>query len=157
MKLLLSTITLSSIITLGYVAEASTPGEMLYPIKVGVTEPVETAIALDTQAQAEVQAALFAERIEEIEQLSIDGRLNTETSEELREDIASQFEETFALILELEADGEIRDAAVARAIMQNAIDYHMQHEIAPSAELRTALNVYSRIMTESLIEQSMQV
>lgn len=139
-----------------YVAQASYPGEVLYPIKVGVNENVGTIIAVDPKTKAEMQAEIFAERLEEVDQLLATGALTNANAEKIRGEIADQFDEAFGLITELEKQGDLAKASVARAIMQNAIDYHMRQDEEASQRLSRDLSVYSKIMTESLIARSTQ-
>jgi len=60
------------------------PGESLYAIKVNVNEKVQEFVAVSNEAEAKVQARLAERRLEEAEKLAVSGKLNAETSAELR-------------------------------------------------------------------------
>lgn len=61
-------------------AQGTLPGDLLYPIKVSITEKVEAAIAPTAVAKAGVQVKLAERRIEEAEALAAQGRLDATTS-----------------------------------------------------------------------------
>jgi hypothetical protein len=67
-----------------FAAENALPGESLYAIKVNVNEKVQEFVAVSNEAEAKVQARLAERRLEEAEKLAVSGKLNAETSAELR-------------------------------------------------------------------------
>jgi uncharacterized membrane protein len=64
-------------------SQDSLPGDLLYPVKVNIKEPVVSAVSFGTHAKiyAEVQKA--DERLKEAEKLSEEGRLNAVTRKEI--------------------------------------------------------------------------
>lgn len=62
-----------------YAAEGTLPGDLLYPIKVGVTEPTVSALTASGKAQASWQMQLAERRITEAATLAKQGRLSTGT------------------------------------------------------------------------------
>ncbi len=71
-----------------FAAERALPGDILYPVKVGVNEEVRSFVAFTNQAQAELDTQLAQRRLEEAEKLASEGRLNTK----VRADLESRFE-----------------------------------------------------------------
>ncbi len=140
-----------------YAAEATYPGSILYPVKVGINENVEQLAAIDQAAKAEFLAQVFAERLESLHKLVENGALEPTTALAMRDDIAHRFDEAFAAITELEEDDELAEAALARAIMQTAIDYHMQNDQTRELNVTRDLEIFSGLMTETLIERSAAV
>ena len=61
------------------VAEQSLPGDAMYTVKVGVNEEVRDWLTLSNKAQANWEVRKVERRLEEAEELSADGQLNTET------------------------------------------------------------------------------
>ena len=70
--------TLPILITLGllmggsvsFAAEDATPGDVLYPVKVHVNEPMRGAIALTSESKAQWELRLVERRLEEVEKLA---------------------------------------------------------------------------------------
>ncbi len=69
--------------SLAFAAEGSVPGELLYPIKVEITEPVRNMLTLSGTAKAYWEARKAERRLEEAESLAVRGDLDTQKREEL--------------------------------------------------------------------------
>jgi len=72
-----------------FAAESALPGDILYPIKVNVNEKAQEIIAVSNESETKVQAKLAGRRLEEAEKLAVSGKLNAETSKDLK----ARFEE----------------------------------------------------------------
>jgi len=59
-----------------YAAEGAVPGDFLYPIKVGITEPVRGALAITAEAKASWHAEAVGRRLREAETLALRGELS---------------------------------------------------------------------------------
>lgn len=68
-----------------YAAQGSLPGTLLYPIKVGVTERMESALAVTPEAQFAVNVKLAERRIKEVETLAAQGTLDEKATREAEE------------------------------------------------------------------------
>lgn len=93
-----------------FAAENALPGDVLYPIKIHVNENVQELVAVSDEAGAKVQAKLATRRLEEAEKLAVNGRLNAETSADLKarfEDHSEKSKEHHAKVKE----GNNADAA----------------------------------------------
>ncbi|HWH16023.1 MAG TPA: DUF5667 domain-containing protein [Candidatus Paceibacterota bacterium] len=70
-------------------AEGALPGDVLYPIKVAVNEPLALSLSFAPERKAELAAEFAARRLEEAARLSASGRLDDKQATEL----ASRFDE----------------------------------------------------------------
>lgn len=69
-------------------AEGAIPGDVLYPIKIALTEKIRTALATTPKAKAKLHVQLANERLKEAEKLSVLGKLTATTTAELSENFA---------------------------------------------------------------------
>lgn len=69
-----------------FAAQDALPGDTLYPIKVGITEPVRGALAFSNEAKAAWNASIAVTRLAEGEALATKGTLTATTSAELAAD-----------------------------------------------------------------------
>lgn len=74
---------------ISYAAEGTLPGEILYPIKTHVNEPVKGALALSASAKTAWAMDVAGERIKEATMLAAEGRLNSEHQQELQANFES--------------------------------------------------------------------
>ncbi|HQU07933.1 MAG: hypothetical protein B7X04_03065 [Parcubacteria group bacterium 21-54-25] len=63
-----------------YAAQGALPGNILYPIKIHVDEPIQEAFAFSPQSKAAVQASIATTRLDEAQQLAAQGTLSTSTA-----------------------------------------------------------------------------
>ncbi len=75
--------------SVSYAAESALPGDVLYPVKTLVNEPVRVALATDAEASARVHIDLAERRIEEATILAAEGNLDEETHDELTKSFES--------------------------------------------------------------------
>lgn len=88
-----------------YAAENALPGDALYTVKTYVNEPARVALAGSAEAKAEVQIELAERRIEEAAVLAAEGRLDSETENQL----AVAFESHAAAVTENMAEADKED------------------------------------------------
>ena len=74
---------------ISYAAEGALPGDILYPVKTRVNEPLRGALALSVSAKTEWAMDVAGERIKEATTLAASGRLTPEA----RQEIQANFEE----------------------------------------------------------------
>ena len=127
-----------------FAAEGSLPGDVLYPVKVGVVEKVEGALAVTAEAKANFEITLANRRLTEAETLATKGRLSPDEADELAarftadtenaaNDIASVrarnpggaavAETKLSAVLSTHADilGQVSASSSARARLESAI------------------------------------
>ncbi|MDD5164933.1 MAG: DUF5667 domain-containing protein [Candidatus Pacebacteria bacterium] len=71
-----------------FASEGALPGDILYPIKIHVSEPLKVALATSLEAKQQVKVAQVEERLKEAETLAVQGRLTSSTSIEIQQAVA---------------------------------------------------------------------
>lgn len=100
--------------SVAYAAEGTLPGDLLYPVKVDVTEPIRTALQTTPAEKATWEMTLATRRIDEATALAAKGALSTSTETSL----AARFEANAAAADAAEAEvgtSSPDEAGVARA------------------------------------------
>lgn len=105
---------LSVIIVLGYgssvsfAAESALPGDILYPIKTKVAEPVARLVtATSPAAEAKFETKLLERRLQEAESLETDKKLDQELKQEVRKVIREQSLKAKKKIKDVEDDDDV--------------------------------------------------
>jgi hypothetical protein len=76
--------------TSAFASQQSLPGDILYPIKVNIVEPLKVALAGSADARQKVEVALVGERLKEAETLAVQGRLASSTADNLEQAVVAQ-------------------------------------------------------------------
>ena len=71
-------------------AKGSLPGDVLYPIKVHVAEPLQEALTFSSVAKAQLKADLTIQRVQEAESLATEGRLDASKQAQISNMIEDQ-------------------------------------------------------------------
>ena len=71
-----------------FAAQGSAPGDILYPVKINVNEKVRTALAVNTEAKAELGIDMAEDRLEETEKLAAKNELKAEVRDRLAANFA---------------------------------------------------------------------
>jgi len=74
-------------------AEKSVPGDLLYPLKTNINEPLRTAITLDGASKIEWQSEKIERRLTEAEILSNRGEINEKSSAIIEKNIEKNLED----------------------------------------------------------------
>ena len=82
-------------------AESALPGDLLYPIKTRVVEPVQGALAISPMQKTAWAVAVTGERVQEAVTLAAAGRLSSSTQQELQAGFQAHAQEATAGIAEL--------------------------------------------------------
>jgi len=109
---------------ISFAAEQALPGDVLYPVKVGVTEEIRGAFTFSAHAGAQWEAKRVERRLEEAEELAKQGRLT--------EDIRAQIESNFDMhaerinerLSQIEARGEAAIAAEVTSDFEASLKAH---------------------------------
>lgn len=109
-----------------YAALGSLPGDALYPIKVGVIEPVETALAFSPQAKAALQVSLAERRVSEEVKLAAKNKLTPEQGVMLKDTFDQSLGSAKATIATLSA----QDPETAAKLKKKLADDLDAHEAA---------------------------
>ena len=105
-------------------AEGTIPGDLLYPVKVHVNEEVRALFALSSQSKAELEVSRLTRRLEEAEQLAVQGKLSAEAESELAERIGTHSRAARGHIAESERAGEALAVQRVEATLISTIAAH---------------------------------
>ncbi len=122
-------------------AQSATPGSLLYPVKTGINEQIEQALAFSTEGKAGVHAELAGHRLEEMEEVSAQENVNPDVIARLKaqfEDQAKQFDE---IVARLKAQGNDTAAAHVSAAFNDVIATHEALIAKLTAEASTTSSI----------------
>ena len=132
---------------LTYAAEASLPGDLLYPIKIHVNEEVWAGLTLDETARADWEANRLERRVREAETLAVQERLDARNREIVRKNIEKQMERTAKHVADLKA----KNAEVAADIgsrIEAKLEAHRRALVLIAAE-----NLENRTNLQSVLQE----
>jgi hypothetical protein len=103
-------------------AQASLPGDALYPMKIHVNEQVEAALALSSEAKAEVEARLATRRLDEAQELAVEGKLTPQANAEITERFAAHADALDKHLAKLSERGNFSAVAKVNGEVEDALD-----------------------------------
>jgi hypothetical protein len=112
-----------------YASEQSLPGDLLYPIKTKITEPIETALAITPQAKAEVETKFAERRLKEAEALDKMGRLTPKLDKEISKKFDSHVSDFYKIkkqIQKNDATSSIDENNQIQKDFENTINTHKE-------------------------------
>lgn len=115
------------IIALGgtaYASEKALPGDVLYPVKVGIAEPLQTALVPSDRGKASWHAILAERRLEEAAQLAANGRLSTDAQDQLAVNFDSQVNASQKSAVRLEHNGDANGSLSVRSDLEARLSAH---------------------------------
>lgn len=98
-----------------YAANASLPGELLYPVKISVNEEVRSLLTFSEEAKLAFEIQRAEQRLEEAEELERSGELQDDRAKLLSDYIARHNTRIFALESEMATQGRENEATELRA------------------------------------------
>lgn len=107
-----------------FAARGALPGDVLYPVKVGVNEKLQSALALSAKARAQVAVSQALARIDEMEKLEAKGSLDAEKQETLQAKFAEKSSDAARSIAVLQSNGDADAAASISAEFDNKLRTH---------------------------------
>ncbi len=100
---------------ISYAAEGALPGDLLYPVKTYVNEPIQGALAVSASAKATWAASVASERLQEATVLAAEGRLSTSTQAQIQRNFIAHTELAVASLAQVASTSpEQSDAAAMR-------------------------------------------
>lgn len=108
-------------------AKSSLTGDLLYTIKINVNEKLEMALAVDTESQARVAVKHAIERIEEVEKLAMEDKIDESNQESIKESLALQSKKASENILKLKVEGNIDAAIGISSDFENSLSNHKKN------------------------------
>lgn len=107
-----------------YAAEGSLPGDILYPVKVGISEPVRGALAVSDESKAAVHAEFAERRLIEAETLAAKGVLTVEAKQQLEESFERHADEVDRIVEKIEEAGVIATTDISASFASNIAAHH---------------------------------
>ena len=105
---------------------------------------------------AQLHAKQFADTLQKLHHDFDRGALDIPQVLARRDQIAHSFADSYEYIQELEAESEYEEAMVARDILDVAIDHYLSTHTAYVPSLSNDLHVYSKFLTETHIQNSIE-
>jgi hypothetical protein len=143
------------------VAETSLPGDLLYPIKVSVNENVRSILAISADAQARWDARRAEKRIEEVEKLIEENKMDDERALEVEARLDAQIKKFENGIIKLSEKKRHSSAAEINSNFGASLNAHQdilvkleQKDTSLSAKIRPIfmkLGLYSNSNEESRV------
>lgn len=91
---------------ISYAAESSVPGDVLYPFKVSVNEQVQGFFHFNSQSKAEWEIDRIKRRLEEVETLKNEGKLDTKTKHDFKQELNINTKAMQENVKDLRAEGK---------------------------------------------------
>ena len=111
-----------------YAAEPALPGDLLYPIKVDVTERVKGVFITSPIARASYEVSLVDKRLTEAETLAVQGKLDQKVVKVIEDKIEEHTDTVNAHVQELKKEDKTEAATVAGQLANS----FNKHEVAIS-------------------------
>ncbi len=109
-----------------FAAEGSVPGDILYPLKVAVSEPLSFVLTPSAEGRAGLAAQFASRRVDEAAALSSVGKLDEKTADEL----ATRFDVHVDVLAQetdtLEAKGEIAASLAVRTDLEQKLSSRVE-------------------------------
>jgi len=121
-----------------YASGNALPGDALYSVKVGMVEPLESAILMEPETKAAWSAILAERRLEEAATLATRDALTDETRTYLEERFTYHAERSDAAAEEVELSGKSEVALMARSDLEARLAAHADLFLYLSEEGNTA-------------------
>lgn len=109
---------------LSLAAGPSLPGDTLYPMKVSITERVQSFLTLSDDAKNQLQVKFAERRLSEAEQLSAKARLEAKAFAKLEDRFQAHVGRTNQRIAELETEGDFQAAAQLSSKLEAVLKAH---------------------------------
>lgn len=107
-----------------FASEKTLPGDLLYSVKLRITEPVRTALISSVKAKASWEAELAARRLQEATELAATNRLNTQTGIFLTEEFSAHVASSLAGAQTLSESGDPEGSADVRSELEARVTAH---------------------------------
>ena len=134
-------------------SQGSVPGDILYPLKVAVSEPLAFVFTPSTEGRATLAAEFASRSVDEAAALSSVGKLDEQTAE----DLATRFDAHVDVLAKetntLEANGEIATSLAVRTDLEQKLSESVEEFAADAAPEVSALMATSIALEESTADR----
>ena len=154
---------------ISFAAEQALPGDIFYPIKIGVNEEARAWFKVSSEAKANWEIERAQKRLEEAEQLASEGSLNTENRAIIEANFRAHSEKVKARIVEFENKENFNAAAdvgsnfeislkahekILAQLLEEESDDELKVEINP---IKVKVGSEAKILTKSREENENKV
>lgn len=105
-------------------ANYALPGDILYPVKVGINEKIQIMAAFSSESKAKAEISFAALRLEEAEKLAKENKLDAATSDELNARFSVHANSAKDNIRDLKKDNDFQTAAEIDSDFETALATH---------------------------------
>lgn len=116
----------ASVAGTAYASTSALPGDALYSVKVGIAEPLQTALIPSPQGKAVWHAMLAERRLEEATKLAADNKLTPAVQQEIATNLDEHVAENSKVADQLEAHGQVTVALSLRSDLEARLAAHEQ-------------------------------
>lgn len=107
-----------------YASESTLPGDILYPLKIGIAEPVQSAFVTSPEGKAKLHVDFAERRLEEATQLAAQNRLDQAKQVFLAAQISKQVASSDQLASALETGGKVQASLAVRSDLEARMTAH---------------------------------
>lgn len=108
----------------GYAAEKSLPGDLLFSVKVNINEEIHGLFVFSEEAKANWQIERVERRLKETEKLALQDRLNKQTNETITSNFENHVNSASGHIAALEAQGNLLIAEDLNSRLESSLIAH---------------------------------
>jgi len=138
-------------------AESALPGDLLYPVKLGLNEQVRGLTAITPEAKAKFALEVTDRRLKEVALLSSKGLLNAETSSVIQTELLKQAGQIKNQVASLVSTNNIRSAQEISLNFESSLRAHeLILEKISSKNQNASDDVVAVAMTMSVVPDSVQ-
>lgn len=105
-------------------ANRSLPGDVLYPVKVGVNEKILQVLAFSDQQKLKVSIKLAEARLKEAEKLAIGGKMTETSHQEIKQNFNNKANEVAKTLQAMNEQKKYDDAAKIASDFEISLDAH---------------------------------
>ena len=134
-----------------YAAKGALPGSALYPVKVGLNEKVESALALSPAAKAEVETSHTLTRLSEVEQLKQKGKLTPEASATIQQNLSENVGALNATLARIHTQGNSKNEADITGKVEADLTAHLDTLVQLSDEDSNLFATSSRPLVGGIV------
>lgn len=120
--------------SISYAAERALPGDMLYPVKIHINENLRAAVLLTAEARSGLMIDRAGRRLEEIEKLTLSGKLDSSASAKVTENFSAEVAKASKAIENFGAQGKVDAAAQASSSLEAVLQAHKKILLKAAAQ-----------------------
>lgn len=136
---------------MSYAAEGALPGDLLYAVKISFNEEVRALLATNAEDKADWETKRVERRLEEVEKLAADGRLDAEAKEKAESNFEARADKAQERITELRERRDFKTAASIGSRLEASLRAHEQilSRLAVEGPTTTLTSVASRVRVKA--------